>query len=356
LKLTVGQKIIYALTKANGIGYTKGKKISEYADFSSFDGFLASLRQISAHDYAEIKSELDNIDFDAFERLLSEKDIIFVTVLDKGYPEALRPYDDMPLALYCKGDVSLLNKPSFAVVGTRFPTRYGLRVTEEFVSSLAERFVIVSGMARGLDSCAHRTALKSGGKTVAVFGCGADIIYPPENLSLYRDIITYGLVISEYEPGTPARSYNFPPRNRLISGLSRGVLVAEAGLKSGTVITINDAIAQGKDVFCVPGSIYSAASAGTNRSIRECQSRAVLNVNDIYEELGISKEEKIKPSDIQLDFNEVAIMDALKSAGEMHVEEILEVVDLTVPQLNSLLTRMEASGLINKTKQNHWSL
>lgn len=356
MKFTFGQKIIYALSKAQGIGTVKGRKILDYADLSSAGNFLASLRNLSSHEYVEIKNAIENTDFQSVEKTLTEKEIKYVTVLDTDYPESLRPYPDMPLALFCKGDVSLLNRPSFAVVGTRFPTRYGIRATEEFVSSLSDRFVIVSGMARGIDSCAHRTALKAGGKTVAVLGCGVDIVYPPENLSLYRDIISYGLAVSEYEPGVGASSYNFPARNRIISGLSKSVLVTEAGLKSGTMLTINSAIAQGKDVFCVPGSIYSSASGGVNKSIRECQSRAVTDVNDIYEELGMTKQEIVVPSVMQLDFNQEAILEALKSSGEMHVEELLDVVDLSISQLNSLLVRMETAGLINKTKHNFWSV
>lgn len=356
MKLTAKQKIIYALTKAQGIGCVKGRRIVSYADFSDFGSFLVSLRNVSANEYIEIKTGLENTDFDRLENSFADKSIRLVTILDEEYPKSLLPYQDMPLALYCIGDVSLLNTPSFAVVGTRFPTRYGLRATEEFVSSLSDRFTIVSGMARGIDSCAHKSALKAGGKTVAVLGSGVDIVYPPENLSLYRDIINFGLVVSEYEPGTPANSFNFPARNRIISGLSRSVLVTEAGIKSGTMLTINSAIAQGKDVFCVPGSIYSAASSGVNKSIRECQSRAVTDVNDIYDEMGLTKQETVKPSLIQLDFNEDAILNALKQNGEMHVEEILDVVDLSISQLNSLLTRMETAGLINKTKHNYWSV
>ncbi len=356
MKLTTEQKILYALMKTAGIGNTRGRKIIASSVFDSFGDFLASLKDVSMQEYVDIKSNLENIDFERVEKEFSEKDIKVVTVLDEEYPKSLLPYADMPVILYCKGDVSLLNGDCFAVIGTRFPTRYGIRATEDFVSSLADRFVIVSGMARGIDSCAHRTALKAGGKTIAVFGCGVDMIYPPENHALYRDIITYGLAISEYEPGTAANSFLFPARNRIISGLSRSVLVTEAGLKSGTMLTINSAIEQGKDVFCVPGSIYSSASSGVNRSIRECQSRAVTDVNDIYDELGMTKQKVVVPSVMQLDFNQEAILNALKGNGEMHVEELLDVVDLSISQLNSLLTRMQAVGLINKTKHNYWSV
>lgn len=357
MSLTTQQKIIYAITKTRGIGKVKARKIADYADFNGAEAFLSSIKGIlSQKECDAIKFSLENTDYGKFENTLSDGNIKFVTVADADYPESLRPYGDMPLGLYCIGDVKLLNKPSVGVIGTRMPTKYGVRATEEFVSSLAERFVIVSGMARGVDACAHETAMKKGGKTVAVLGCGVDIVYPPENFGIYRDIINSGLVISEYEPHVPPVSYNFPPRNRIISGLSRAVLVTEAGERSGTMITINDAVSQGKTVFCVPGSIYSSASKGTNRSIRECQARAVLDVNDIYEELGMTKEKNVKPANLQLDFNQEAILKALERNGEMHVEELLDIVDIGISQLNSLLVRMAAAQLIHKTKQNYWSV
>ena len=142
----------------------------------------------------------------------------------------------------------------------------------------------------------------------------------------------------------------------VISGLSRAVLITEAGENSGTMLTLNYALNQGKDVFCVPGSIYNKASAGCNKAIKECQTRLAVNVNDVYAELGMEKTDVSKPSNIQLDVNEDNIINALSRNGEMHFEEILGVVDISVPQLNALLTKMTAIGLITKTKHNYWSI
>lgn len=357
MKFTETQKIAYALIKTPGIGFVKGRRLMENADCSDAEKFLSSARNFcSAKEYSEIMATFDITDFEAKERLFTEKGIIPVAMTEKEYPESLLPYSDMPIILFCKGDVNLLNTESFAVVGTRYPTRYGRRVTEDFVTALSERFCIVSGLARGVDACAHRAALDAGGKTVAVMGCGPDIVYPSENYALYRDIENYGLIVSEYEPTTPVNAHNFPARNRIISGLSRGVLVTEAGLKSGTMLTINSALKQGKDVYCVPGAIYNETSGGCNRSIRECQTRAVLSVNDIYEDMGISKETFSPPSALQLDVNENAVLELLKREGESHFEEILPVTDLTVAQLSALLFKMEVAGLIYKTKQNYWSV
>ncbi len=356
------KKAVYLLAHTKGIGNVKGRRvISALSDVTRLLYDINSLgetliRIIGEKEYTELSSNVNTIDFVELEKLYLNQETKLVTFVEDEYPKSLLSYEDMPLILYCKGDISLLNKPCFAVVGTRYPTKYGLRATEEFVSQLSGRFCIVSGFARGIDSKAHRVCLDTMGKTIAVMGCGVNIVYPAENYALYKDIANYGLIISEYDNNTKVNACNFPARNRIISGLSSGVLITEAGEKSGTMITKDYAMAQGKDIYCVPGSIYSNTSGGCNRSIRECQSRAVLDVNDIYDEMGIGKIETTKPTNIQLDFNEELIINKLTLNGEMHFEEILEEVDLTVPQLNSLLIKMEAVGLINKTRTNYWSV
>ncbi len=361
MKLTDKQKAVLIVTSAYGIGVTKGRKLLDAIDADDMANNLAKCRSkiialLGEKDYREICISAANANFDETERKLELCKVKLVTILDEEYPKNMLCYEDAPLLLYCKGDIGLLNLPAFAVVGTRFPTKYGVRATEEFVSKLSERFVIVSGMARGIDSVSHRTALESRGKTVAVLGCGVDVVYPPENKSLYDEIAEYGLVISEYPLGEAATAHNFPARNRIISGISRAVLITEAGESSGTMLTLNYALNQGKDVFCVPGSIFNKASAGCNKAIKECQTRLVTDVNDIYSELGMTKTDVSKPSNIQLDVNEDSVLNALAKNGEMHFEEILDVVDLSVPQLNSLLTKMTAVGLITKTKYNYWSI
>lgn len=362
MRLTDNNKAVYLLLHTPGIGKGKCRKILDSVkNISNILKDIGSLKCelvqiLSEKEYFALCETAADTDFTQIEEKLERYNTRVITVLDPEYPQSLYKVEDMPLLLYARGDVGLLKKDCFAVVGTRYPTRYGVRVTEDFVSRLAERFTIVSGLARGVDAIAHREALKTGGTTIGVLGCGVDIVYPMENADLYREIIKVGLIISEYDMGTAANSYNFPARNRIVSGLSRGVLVTEAGEKSGTMITISCAEEQGVAVFCVPGSIYNAASGGCNKSIRSCQSRIALDVNDIYDELGLKKVDTTKPSGIQLDVNEDRIVNELTQRGEMHFEEILEIVDLTVPQLNSLLIRLEATGLVNKTKFNHWSV
>ena len=360
--MNLEQKAIYAILHTNGIGNVKGRKIIDTVnkigimieDIDSIKAQLCSV--ITNNEYNKICETISEIDFDDIENKLEKYDTRLITYRDKEYPQALYKLTDMPLILYCRGNIDLLKSDCFAVVGTRYPTKYGIRICEEFVAKLAERFCIVSGLARGIDSNAHNVTLQNMGSTIAVLGCGVDIVYPSENSNLYKEIIKNGLIISEYDIGMQANPYNFPARNRIISGLSCGILIPEAGEKSGSMITLEYAEKQGISVFCVPGSIYNKASAGCNSSIRECQTRVAVNVNDIYDELGLTRVKVTKVSDMQLDVNEDNILRALEKNGEMHFEELINVVDISVPQLNSLLIRMSAVGLINKTKFNYWSV
>lgn len=358
IELSLNFKLIYALSKAKGVGTVTADKLLSSADLSSKESFLESVKaNATEKEYAAVCEKLKITDFDRLAERMDRKNIKPVTLFDEEYPDILKPYLDRPLILYCKGDISLLKAECFAIIGTRYPTKYGERATSEFATELSKRFCIVSGMALGMDACAHAAALAAGGKTIAVLGCGVDVIYPPENISLYTDILSKGgLIISEYEQGTPARAFNFPARNRIISGLSKGVLVTEAGLKSGTMLTVAAAEKQGKEIFCVPGSIYSKSSEGCNKSIRDRRAHAVTCPNDVFESLGLKKEELSKPKPVQLDFTEATIVKFLERNGEAHFEELLECVDLSVPKLSALLIKMEAKGLINKTRNNYWSV
>ena len=189
----------------------------------------------------------------------------------KWYPEKLKNIEDSPKELYCLGNLELLNKKSMAVIGSRNYSEYGKQVAFEFAYSLAkEGICIVSGLAKGIDGFAHSACLKAKGKTIAVLGSGLDVIYPKENEKLYYDILNNGgLIISEYPLGSKPEKWHFPARNRIISGLSDGILVIEARKNSGTNITVDFALDQGKDVFVVPGNIYSKTSDGTNFLMKE---------------------------------------------------------------------------------------
>ena len=220
-----------------------------------------------------------------------KKEFFALTSKDRLYPAKLKQIDGSPKKLYLKTSLSekevilLFKKPSLAIVGSREMTPYGKRVTEDFVSKLSKKgVVIVSGMARGIDTIAHKTALENNGLTIAVLGCGVDVVYPRENLGIYNDIIGGGAVVSEFAPGTSPEAKNFPVRNRIISGISDAVLVIEAAKRSGTLITARWAADQGKEVLVVPGPITSLYSEGVNWLIKQ-GAKPVSSIEEILEEL-----------------------------------------------------------------------
>ena len=217
-----------------------------------------------------------------------------IAIDDVEYPKNLRNIHNPPRQLYVNGAFAESDGVAIAVVGSRRASIYGLQMAEQFGYELAERGVtVVSGMARGIDSAAHRGALKAKGRTIAVMGSGHDVIYPPENADLYKEIAATGAVVTEYEGNAEPSPWNFPQRNRIISGLSLGVLVVEAARNSGALITADLAAEQGREVFALPGKISSATSSGTNELIKD-GARLVQTVDDILEELSITG---IKPLD-----------------------------------------------------------
>lgn len=208
------------------------------------------------------------------------------TVKDEGYPSNLLSIYDPPPVLYVRGRLIREDENAVAIVGSRKATPYGLHMARKIAGELARQGItVVSGMARGIDSAAHSGALAAGGRTIAVLGCGVDTVYPPENRELMDKIIENGAVVSEFVPGEPPKKLNFPARNRIISGLSRGVVVAEAGKKSGALITADFALEQGREVFALPGDNNGSVSAGTNALIDD-GAKPVAGAEDILEELG----------------------------------------------------------------------
>ena len=212
--------------------------------------------------------------------------VSIITIFDDKYPDELKFLSSPPPFLYSKGDINLLKKyDKIAIVGTRNPSEYGRKITEIFVKEIIEfDIVIVSGLAKGIDSIAHRVCLKNNGKTIAVIGNGIDVVYPAENRNLYEKISKKGLIISEFPFGTKPEAPNFPKRNRIISGISKGVVVVEAGKKSGSIITAMHAVDQGKDVFAFPGSVFSYKSIGTHYLIKN-GAYLIENARDLLEHL-----------------------------------------------------------------------
>lgn len=220
-----------------------------------------------------------------YEKYILKNDIKIINISDDNYPAKLKNIYAPPITIFAKGDISLLNSKSIAIVGSREPSKYGIYVAEKFSTELSkEGITVVSGLAKGIDTFAHIGALSSFGKTIAVLGSGIDIVYPKENAKYYKEISEKGLIISEYIVGTAPESKNFPQRNRIISGLSDGVLVVEARKNSGTMITTDFALEQGKELYVIPGNITSNLSAGTNNLIKE-GAKLVTDVYEILEDL-----------------------------------------------------------------------
>ncbi len=285
--------------------------------------------------------------------MLEKKHMSAITPLSRFYPPLLMEIIDAPITLFVIGNPDISQDKSFAVVGSRRATRDGQKAANDLSVSLSKAGVaVVSGLARGIDSCAHVGCLQAGGRTIAVLGCGADVIYPPENGKLYHDILTSnGSIVSEYMPGTQPYSQNFPARNRIISGMCCGVLLVEGAKASGTQITINYALEQGRDVYALPGSIYAPQSEIPNKLIHDgC--KMVLDEYDILEEYGWGKRPgEQKPSMIQglqLTIMEELVVNQLHDEA-LSYEELRQRTNLDAKQLNSLLTMLELRGIIKQS-------
>jgi len=270
------------------------------------------------------------------------------------YPPYLAQIAQPPHVLFYKGTLTPADNLSIAIVGTRNITPYGKQVTADITRYLVGNGVtIVSGLARGVDAVAHKTALGAGGRTIAVLGSGVDVIYPPEHRRLAAEISTNGAVISSYPPGTKPDGINFPPRNRIISGLSRATVVVEAGERSGALITADFAVDQGRDVFAVPGSVLQPMSMGTNNLIAK-GAIPMTSPAMILEHLNIPQralQTAALPSD--LDDNEKKILHAL-STESRHIDELSAALDMPAELLGALLTLMELKNLVSRdTAQNY---
>jgi DNA processing protein len=275
-----------------------------------------------------------------------------VTVLtweDNNYPTLLRELSQSPPVLYIRGKILPQDDWAVAVVGTRRITHYGRQVTERIATKLAHAGVtLVSGLARGVDGVAHKIALESGGRTLAVLGCGVDIVYPPEHRSLSEKIIQQGAVISDYPLGTPPESSNFPPRNRIISGLSRATVIVEAGKRSGALITAGFAADQGREVFAVPGSVLAPQSRGTNRLIQD-GARMLTDSQEILESLDMTRIVEQKDARIILPANETEThLFNLLSHEPLHVDEIRNETNYNIELVTSTLALMELKGMVRQ--------
>lgn len=292
------------------------------------------------------------------EKILARIEKLGIDVLtwdDDRYPIRLREVENSPPVLYVLGSFLAEDSWSIAVVGTRRITSYGRQVTADIAHGLASNGVtVVSGLARGVDAVAHRSTLEAGGRTIAVLGSGVDRIYPPEHRQLAEQIMASGAIVSDYAPGTPPEGVNFPPRNRIISGLSKAVVIVEAGRQSGALITAAFAAEQGREVFAVPGNIYAPQSKGTNLQIQQ-GAIPLLDFQDILETLNLAMVSEHKEARVVLpsDATEARLFQIL-SSQPMHVDEIRSQTELPIDKVSATLTLMELKGMVRQVGGMHY--
>ena len=287
------------------------------------------------------------VDLDALWDEISAKNIRVMTWDDADYPARLREISQPPPIIYLRGEILEEDAWAVAIVGTRRVTSYGRQVTEEVASFLAQNGVtIVSGLARGVDGIAHQAALNSGGRTIAVLGSGVNRIYPSEHRNLAQQVEKAGAVISDYAPDTPPEGSNFPPRNRIISGLSMATIVIEAAETSGALITANFALEQGREIFALPGNIFAPQSKGPNRLIQK-GAHPLLRPRDILEILDLTRitEHRSAQRTLPTDSTEVQLLGTL-THEPIHVDEIRAKTGLAVEKVSSTLVMMELKGMV----------
>ena len=313
---------------------------------------LMKVAGIHAKIAGNILAPVDQELLDGQLRLIDKFGVELITIWDTGYPDMLKEIYDPPVALFCRGDLSLLHEPAIGVVGTRRPTNYGKSMARQLGQDLSKSgLTLVSGAARGIDTIAHQAALEIGGNTIAVLGCGVDRVYPAENKFLMKNLVDQGLVISEFLMGSKPDAPNFPRRNRIISGLSKGIIVVEAAEKSGSLITAYYALDQNREVFSVPGQANSEQSKGTNQLIKQ-GAQLVASVEDVLAELserfqmGMStgQQELI----IALDGPDQTVYEQLSRENPMHIDDLAQATGLTTFGLLPTLLKLELKGHVQQ--------
>ncbi|MFQ5612179.1 MAG: DNA-processing protein DprA [Anaerolineae bacterium] len=298
---------------------------------------------------ASLLQARQELDLEAEMQQLEANAITVLTWDDPDYPSLLRSIPDPPFILYIRGELLPQDDWALAVVGTRYASVYGKEVTRQLVAGLASGGVtVISGLARGIDTAAHRAAVEVGGRTVAVLGSGVDVIYPAQNRKLAERILENGALVSEYPLGTQPEAGNFPRRNRIISGLSLGVLIVEGAENSGARITTNFALEQGREVLAVPGNILARGSRGPNRLIQQ-GAKLVTSVGDILEELNLTMVEQHSAARAIIPENETeALLLQHLSAEPQHVDDLGRRVNLPAAEIASTLTMMELKGQVRQ--------
>ena len=324
-------------------------------DLIAVDGINRKIAQTIFHFKRSNKFEIASMYANKQLSRLNRINARILTYWDEDYPDLLRKIYDPPPYIFIKGELSNEDNKGIAIVGTRSPTQYGMLMTEKFTRELVrEGITIISGLARGIDTIAHNTALRAGGRTLAVIGSGLDIYYPPENRQLYQKISEKGAVISEYEMGTKPDAANFPRRNRIISGISLGVFIIETDINGGAMITANIALDQNREVFALPGNITTKQSHGCNILIKNGRAKLVETVDDILEELVIGNDRsakgKISKNSINtqnLNLFEKTIFDAI-GTEPIHIDTISERVNMPASDVLVHLLGLEFKNCVKQ--------
>lgn len=323
-------------------------------------GDLATAWQAGPHELAaagldqraleNLLSTRHQIDLDAEMQKIARAGVQVLTWADSNYPTLLAAIPNPPPVLYVKGELRPEDEWSIAVVGTRRASTYGREVTRQLVADLVRNGItIVSGLARGIDAHAHRSALDAQGRTIAVLGSGVDVIYPPEHENLAREIVNHGALVSEYPLGTKPDGPNFPARNRIISGLALGTLIVEGDRKTGAHITIEDALEQGRETFAVPGNIFNATSRGPNTMIQQGEAKLVICASDILEELNltmVAEHQQVRA--VAPESETEAKLLKLLSADPIHIDDLGRETGLPIATVSSTLALMELKGMIRQ--------
>lgn len=347
------KKYWVAFNLVKGIGSVRFKQILDFfgdletAWESPASGMVsAGLPAKVVENFIKAKSQ---VDLDKVMEKIVNSGVRVMIWSDSDYPRRLKEINQSPPVLYIKGSINVEDDWAVAVVGTRRVTPYGRQVANEIATFLAQNGVtLVSGLARGVDAISHQASLRAGGRTFAVLGSGVDVIYPPEHRKLAAEIAEQGALISDYAVGTSPDGVNFPPRNRIISGLSLATVVVEAGEKSGALITAEFAVEQGRDVFAVPGSILAPQSTGTNQLIEQ-GARPLLKMSEIFESLKLEQipEKQQMRRQNPMNPSEINLLQHL-STDPLHIDQICVLTGLPISDVSATLIMMELKGYISQ--------
>ncbi|MEG0812324.1 MAG: DNA-processing protein DprA [Clostridium sp.] len=356
------KQYLYWLTRVHGMGAVKIRKLKEYAGsferiYNMKEREYETLTFLSEADRQSLWKQKEELSARQEEyHKLKENGIQFIAITDENYPKRLTHLYDMPMALFLKGKLPEEDTPSVAIIGARSCSYYGRTEAEYLGRELAKIGIqVVSGLAYGVDGAGHKGVLSTGGAAYAVLGSGIDNCYPRENWNLYNEIQKNGGVISEYGPGTQAETWHFPVRNRIISGLSDAIIVVEARKRSGSLITVGQALEQGKEVFALPGRVTDPLSMGCNELIRAGAS-PVLSPEDIIEFLGIKCEKGLKLRGKKtngLAKNEKKVYSCL-DLQPRHIEEVVNQSKLSAAECMTVLLKLELDGYVSQTANQYY--